>query len=269
MVPKGYTAHVGGHWAMFLSDAKAALRVWQRFPALPAITLGISLMQGFTHLGWAAIGVAFFFGILWVGWVGTERVIYLRGFRGLSITPGEAWRMTGKFWGRYFWTGIIVLLPYLVVLIPISVVFGASLGDTEGMWGAAISIGLATLVLDVFLTFVTPALAFTTDEPTTAIKVGWRMLREGWPATAWYAVLPPMAFVAITYSQPLTTSSRWVWVLAACVAALLNLLAKGAVAAFYLREHPEVGNDGAAFADQVAPTPTPAGWTAPTAKAEE
>jgi hypothetical protein len=95
------------------------------------------------------------------------------------------------------------------------------------------------------------------------------MLRDGWPATAWYAVLPPLAFVAITYSQPQATSNRWAWVLAGCVAALLNLLAKGAVAAFYLREHPEVGNDGAAYADQEVPTPTPVGWAAPTAKAEE
>ena len=248
---------MGGHWTIFLSDAKAALQVWRRFPVLPAITLGISLMQGFAYLNWAAIVVAIFVGIYWFGWVGTERVIYLRGFRGLSITSGEAWRMTRKFWGRYFWTGAIVFVPFLVILFPVSAAFGTSLGETEEVWGAAISVGLATLVLDVFLTFATPALAFTTHEPISAIKIGWMMLREGWPATAWYAVLPPMAFVAITYSQPPATSNRWAWVLAACVAALLNLLAKGAVAAFYLREHPEVGDEGAAFADQVAPTDPP------------
>ena len=264
---EGYTAHVGGHWGTFRNDLGAALRVWKRFPALPLITvglIGIQFLFTSTQPDFVAFLAAIFVGIYWLGWVGTERMWYLRGFRGLTITAGEAWGFTRRFVGRFLWLGVLVIIPYIAVLLPLAIVFGDSVGSSPDSLGYLVALAIATLILDVVLTFVTPALVFSTESPTDALKIGWRMLRDGWPGTAWYAVLPPMAFLLLTSSQPPDAENRWMWAIASCVAGLLNLLAKGAVAALYLREHPEVGNDGAAFDDQVVPAPTPAGWTAPT-----
>lgn len=79
-----------------------------------------------------------------------------------------------------------------------------------------------------------------------ALKIGIGMLRAGWPGTAWYALVPPLAFVALTYLRPPEAGMAGGWLALSAIATLLNLLAKGATAAFYLREH-QVDDDGAAF----------------------
>lgn len=240
---------MGGHWATFFGDVRAALNVWRRFPVLPAVSVGLFLILTGIRSGWAALlsFVIFFF---MAGWVGTERMFYLRGFRGKPMAVGEALRFTRAYIGRYMWLGIVTMLPVIAIYIVIAAVSDAPFGDAGGTQWAPLVINMVALIIwDVALTFVTPALAFTTPVVGKAWGIGIKMLRDGWPGTAWYALLPPLAFVALSYTRPPESATEPIWLVATCAATLLNLLAKGATAAFYLR-HSEVGDDGAAFMEK-------------------
>jgi len=73
------------------------------------------------------------------------------------------------------------------------------------------------------------------------------MLRETWPASAWYALTPGLTLPALGFALPRSALGHWGKVLVGVSGALLALWFKGAVVAFYLRNHPEVGGDGAAL----------------------
>ncbi len=99
--------------------------------------------------------------------------------------------------------------------------------------------------MDVLLTFVTPALAYSTDRPAKAIALGWRLLRQDWPQCAWYALTPPLALILITRALPRSSLAVVPAAIFGTLAWMLNLWFKGATAAYYLRGH-DVGDDGAA-----------------------
>ncbi|MEA2681927.1 MAG: hypothetical protein QOK05_255 [Chloroflexota bacterium] len=103
---------------------------------------------------------------------------------------------------------------------------------------------LVSLGWDFLLTFMTPALAFTTTSASQAFRIGLRMIRKTWPAAAWYVFLPPLAlqFLSVASGVDGTQSLPLIYGVGLIVATL-DLAAKGAVAAFYLRRVP-VGRDG-------------------------
>ena len=179
--------------------------------------------------------------LVYAGWIGVERICYLRAVRVRGIAARELVRLTFAFAPRYATLGIVVSF----VLLPLFLV-GFSGRDDPGT-GWFIVLSLATLAIDVALTFVTPALAYSTRRTRYAISLGLRMLRSEWPSCAWYALLPPLAIAFI--AQVLTQRgelSPGIALASAAITTLLNLWFKGAIAAFYLRRH-EAGDDGAAF----------------------
>jgi hypothetical protein len=106
---------------------------------------------------------------------------------------------------------------------------------------------LVTLVIDFGLTFVVPALAFETDSATNALRSGIEMLRRTWPSSLWYALAPGLAISFASLLVSTHALGGWgrpvLWGICGMVAFAL----RGAVVPFYLRHHPDVGPDGAAF----------------------
>ena len=97
------------------------------------------------------------------------------------------------------------------------------------------------LLFDVLLTFVTPALAYTTRSVRAALRLGLRMLTKTWPRSAWYALTPGLVLVtAISFARRSPASF-----LMTAVVSVVALWFKGAVAAFYLRVLPELDGFGA------------------------
>lgn len=220
--PSGFAAYRG--------DLAAALGAWRYDPRIPMISAALALATLLPER-WLWVGLpAFAFS---AGWVGTERMFYLRAFRGLPLLTSERWRFTWAFFGRYALLGLVMSAP-LCALLWLTVVTGSQGLILPGI----IVVGV---LLDVALTFVTPALAFTTRRVTVAWRVGHRTLVDGWPSSAWYALVPPLAALIAFRALPLRVAG--VAVLTA-FGSLLNLWFKGAVAAYYLRVH-EVGDDGA------------------------
>lgn len=180
------------------------------------------------------------------GWFGTERICYLRAFRGQSITAPELGRFTRAFIMRYAVLGLIVVVPFVLLLLP-AFLDTRSEGPRTDLLVAMV---ILITIVDLALTFVTPALAFSTRRVRGAIGIGLRMIRSEWPRSAWYILVPPLTvvFVGQTISR-VTDVGIAGQAFAGVLAPLVNLWFKGATAAFYLRRH-EVGDDGAAFEER-------------------
>jgi hypothetical protein len=175
-----------------------------------------------------------------IGYVGTERIWYLRVFRGESLTPNLVWKLSWDFLGRYLVLGLMVLWPLYVYAVGGLLLFhGAQLP----LW-YWVGVYCLITVADFALTFVTPALAYSTRKATQATRIGMGMIREYWPATATYVLVPPLAILLLARFNPQHLNPAGV-VLTTAASTLLNLLMKGATAAFYLRRHPAVSDYGA------------------------
>ena len=90
--------------------------------------------------------------------------------------------------------------------------------------------------LDLALTFVTYALVFTTRSARQALRIGLAMIRQTWPRSGLYLLCPPLALNLLNSIYP--TQILVVNVVTTAGLGLLALLAKGAIAALYLRERP-------------------------------
>ena len=70
------------------------------------------------------------------------------------------------------------------------------------------------------------------------------MIRQTWPRCGLYVLCPPLALNFVNAIYPVHLTSVRLVVTAGLT--VIGLLAKGATAAFYLRERPTYGPDGAA-----------------------
>lgn len=232
----------------FASDLRLALAAWRRFPWLPAVSIGLAAIGQLPEepAFLLALGLASL--LVTVGWVGTERICYLGAFRGKQIRVRELWRLTRAFLGRYLVLGMVMAIPVFVLVIGVALTDALTEWPSERLVGGfLVALYVVIAFVDLALTFVTPALAFSTRRVRQALGIGLRMIRSEWPASAWYVLVPPLAAVLI--AQILTRTSDvpvGMLLLTSAFATLLNLWFKGATAAFYLRRH-DVGDDGAAF----------------------
>lgn len=264
-----------GAWRVFTQDLARAFRVWRTTPLLPLSSIIIMVVDRALYsvttpgpvgsgqvpevtglvrgllLGWIVLLVSVFFTS---GWVGTERVWYLRAYRGKAMRPGELWRLTRAFIFRYVVLGLLVFVPMIVAfqvavlwLVRSALVGHQSFPSVSTIRTMAIVMFLLNIPLDVFLTFVTPALAYTTRSVRKALGIGWRMLRDEWPRSAGYALVPPLALLLSIQTLPESLLGRAGEFVLSGVGVLLNLWFKGATAAFYLRRY-DAGDNGAAFA---------------------
>jgi hypothetical protein len=164
-----------------------------------------------------------------VGWVGAERLFFLRRQKGQAVTLDTLLRAGLRFFGRFFRLGCLMSAP---------VIFLVFLLMDHGKLSSAPRVGLAIffVVMDFSLTFVTPALVFTTRSVREALRIGWQMIRQTWPRSGLYVLCPPLALTMLNYVY--RTQLPFLAVATTAALTLLALLAKGATVAFYLRERP-------------------------------
>jgi hypothetical protein len=229
---------------VFVADLNASFGVWRAQPALPIASLLLALAieipgalgRGHTHSGWRTVGGLFT--IVWFGWVGTERLWYLRAFRGRRVELRELRALTWAYLGRFLALGFLVGLPLGLVIWPLFLARPA---------GYLLVFAGISLVLDIGGTFVTPALAFSTRSARRAAGIGLAMLRAEWPRCAWYALVPPLAIILVARALPRSTLGVIPDAALGVTASMLGLWFKGATAAYYLRRR-DVPDDGSAFA---------------------
>lgn len=245
-----------------LGDLGRALRVCREHPGLPVGTALVAVLGALTSVRGGLGAVATLLAVAAVGWVGTERLWYLRAWTGRTLSPGEAVRTTLRCFVRFLLLGLLAGFLYLVLAAPALVAVARAaldaLGDPAALdvpvW-AVVYLVVALVLLDVLGTFVTPALVYSTRRVGEAVALGLLLLRRTWPHAALYVVLPPLAVVLGNAAAGPATG---VAVVTVVVAALVNLVVKGAVAAYYLRLVEPVGPDGAAGpVERDRPLPSP------------
>jgi hypothetical protein len=239
--------HLGDVRADFPQDIRAAWDVWRRYPALPLLTTLFATLAAVGSSDWAGAPLALLVAVVFLAWVGSERLWYLRAFTGRTLTVRSALRASFTYWGRFFalmlWVSLLTIPLYAPALI-----FGGVFdpehreGDVSLPLWATVYLAVGSLITDFLLTFVTPALVYNTRRARTALQIGLRLLRLTWPHAALYVLFPPLAVLMLTRfsSGPV----GWGGAVLIVASTLVNLIAKGAVAAYYLRLMPITEPDG-------------------------
>ncbi len=209
----------------FLSDAVRSIAVLRRAPLLFVLTISIQILE---TLMWSVpfVGLAIFLTL--AGWPGVQRSWYMRAFHGVPIRIGEIPRLLRAFFGRFVALGLLVGIPITIVVLALG---AATYRDPDGP-RILITLTLVGTAMDLLLTFVTPALTFTTAHATDALRVGLRLLRDAWPAAAAYILVPPLALEIVVAFNRAHVTMRFA---GSIVSVVIALICKGATARFYVR----------------------------------
>jgi membrane-anchored glycerophosphoryl diester phosphodiesterase (GDPDase) len=191
--------------------------------------------------------------VFFVGFVGTQRVWFLRRARGIEIRPSEVWSLSWRFFGRFFVLDLLCAIPVAAVAIPIVAInthqvispTGSITTTTSNTWVLTVAIVALSFVGDVVFTFVVPALALSTRSVRTSFRLGWQVTKHSWPTNAWYLLAPGITLLALSGALPHSLISTGGALAVGLVSTLLGLCFKGANVAFYMRSMPPVGVDGA------------------------
>ena len=213
------------------SVALVSIAVW----CLPALFLLVTFRTRNPLAGLIAMGLSLFA----LGWLGAERRFFRDRRAGKDVSLRELLASVPSFIGRFLRLGVLVgiaALPITALAIVISAELATAGKAYLGMTVIHIAVLTTMVAVDFALTFVTSALVFTTRSARAALRIGIRMIRQTWPRAGLYVLCPPLALNMLNAAHP--THLPVVIVLTTAALAVLALLAKGATATFYLREHP-------------------------------
>jgi hypothetical protein len=223
------------------SVALVSIAVW----VLPVL-LNRTALQG-SHPGVAAVGMLVLCAFMF-GWLGVERVFFRRRREGQTVALSELLADVPFFIGRFLRLALLVGMAVTPLIFAFGYLVARQNTAPTDAGATATRIGLMLIMvpLDLALTFVTSALVFTTRSAWQALRIGLAMIRQTWPRSGLYLLCPPLALNMLNAIYP--TEILVVNVVTTAGLGLLALLAKGAIAAFYLRERP-VPADPAADTD--------------------
>ena len=221
--------------AEFWGDVKKALGAWRARPSFVLLALVFHIPFWFAPVyDWAApIGSLMY--IAYVGFVGTERLWYLATWKGMTLTPKEIAGATWSYWPRFAVLGVVSTVAYILLTVPLSGI--GYLLPSGSLLEETVVRGLSVLGVDLVLTFMSPALAYTTKDPRNGMALGWRFLTEQGRGITPYALAPPLLMIGLLQRTPNEFLALEVRLPVGLVASLLYLLLKGATAAKYLRHH--------------------------------
>jgi hypothetical protein len=236
----------------FLSNLRRALRCWRIAPLLPAVSLLFAAASAlpslfaprpsgcgstvpcddgdpvtFVLLSLLVLPVS----IAGLGFLGAERLWYAQIYQGNRPYPswaiGQLWHMIGRF----LRLGLLIMCLF----VPIGIVLRPSADQPE----RTVAVIVLSIATDTLLTFVTPALAFTTSSAFRAIRIGLRELVRGMPGDLPYALVPPLAATLVLRTAP-SLGTPAVNAALGMSATLLTLLFAGATAFRYLQRTAEI-----------------------------
>jgi hypothetical protein len=228
----------------FVGDFVWAARAVLKQPQVAFVTIALWCSPFMMELaGWKRglimLPAFLFLLVAFCGWTGAERLFFLRQHEGKAVPLGELLRATPGFVGRFARLGFLMLIG----LVPFPLILGYLLGRHAVAAGHTSAASpphwpfvIPIVVMDFVLSFVPAALVFTTRSARRALRLGWQMIRQTWPRSALYVICPPLALNMLNSIYP--TQLHLVKVATTAGLAVLALVAKGATAAFYLRERP-------------------------------
>lgn len=214
---------------MLRDDLVASLRAWWRDPPLPLVSLVVLVGFNLVPLGGLGGWFGIILGVLGLGWQGTERLWYRRVFDGTGVSVTELWLATWRYFPRFLVMSLLVVLSIFPVWVVAQLV---GVATSTVLLVLAVAMAIAA----VFLTFVLPALAFTSRRVRDGLRIGVRILKEDWRRCRWYALFPAGAGLAAARLSVLETAVPGVvWT---ALATVLIVVFDGAVVRYYLRREP-------------------------------
>jgi hypothetical protein len=121
-----YEASGEGAVSLFVSDVRRSLHIWKRDPRLPFTALALAMLQVTPFAiaavsGESAVGlIGVVVGVVFVGFLGAERVWYVAVDRGEALSWHDVRQLTSQLWRRYFglviYVGIVFVLPVVVIV---------------------------------------------------------------------------------------------------------------------------------------------------------
>jgi hypothetical protein len=185
------------------------------------------------------LGSLLFLVLFCLGWLGAEREFFRSRREGKVVELRDLLMAVPDYIGPFLRLGVRVG----IVAFPIWLGVGFILGRFDPAASAAshtaarrISLIVVMVPVDLALTFVPSALVFSTRSSGEALRIGLGLIRRTWPRSGLYVLCPPLALNMLNSIYP--THITAVRLASAAGLAVLALLAKGATAAFYLRERP-------------------------------
>lgn len=232
---------LAGTFEEFRNDLATAVEVWRTLPWL--VILGVLLSSGLPMVGvfdFAAspeptvtlegaaillLAVAFVvmlaLAVFSLGWSGAERLAYAWQWAGIPVGFREIVAAAWGYVGRFLVLGLLLAIPFALL----GAIVSAAAGTTTGMV-------VASLCLNVLLTFVTPALAYDEDRATQGLRAGVRLLAGQRTRAIWYALIAPAVLIGISVLAPRVPFGEAVaWL----VGGVALVAVRGATAAAYLR----------------------------------
>jgi hypothetical protein len=240
-VPIGFAADLSAAATAVLNQPTVAL-VTIVLCALPALVP--STLPSRAHVSpWVLVG-AIAMVVFLCGWTGAERIFFLGQFQGEPVSLRHLLVLAKAFTGRFVTLGLVAIATFIPYGVLLAIILRGAM-PKEHRPAFRVATAIFVVALDLALTFVPAALAFTTRSVTSAIRIGLAMIRETWPRSALYVVCPMLALKmnGLVYTGDLPVLR----LIVAASLALFSLLAKGATVAFYLRQRPGACGDGAAY----------------------
>jgi hypothetical protein len=234
-----------GSRALYFHNLRWSLRAWGQGPWFVVLT--VVLQGAIVALAGKVSILVLPLELFLVGFVGTERIFYLRVYRGNRLNWREVVPITWRFLGRFIVLGLIVVIPFTIVFFVVAIATRPAVHGHFVLSGwSRVTLLAFSLLIDVLLTFVVPALAFSTRSAGEALRLGVQMLKHTWPASAWYAFAPGITVTVVALALPRSLIGYWATIGVAMVGGALGLAFKGAVVPFYLQRTDGVGVSGAA-----------------------
>ena len=247
---------VGSPWGTYCTDLKwSASTLWSS-PQLVIVSLGIiaifdlstrQIIRPAAVTGLLVLAVEVFL----VGFIGAQRVWFLRKLRGVRFDAREMWTLPWSFFGRFLCLDLLVTLIAIPFFVPAILITLPRHADSTANPHIPPLLTVGALVgaflFDVALTFVVPALALNVRSVRASIRLGWRMTKRTWPTNVWYMFAPGITLVAVAAALPISVAPSAVYVCVGLLTTLVSLWFKGAAVAFYVRSVVPASVDGSAF----------------------
>ena len=234
--------------AEFWGDLKKAVGAWRKAPGLPLLTVALQLpLLVLPWNSWWSF-VAALAMIFYVGYVGTERLWYLSVWRNQPFPVATIWRTSWSYFRRFFRLGAVWMVAGVLLWGAFALLIRVL--DLELGGDYFLEILLASILTEIWMTFMTPALAYSTDRVADAMSIGWRLLKEHVRRGLPYALAPPLAALALLQRTPPEDLAMPTRVVLSVIGYLTYLALKGATAAYYVRHH------GVAIPDDEISVPT-------------
>jgi hypothetical protein len=206
------------------SDLLEALRVWQRKPILPLVTVGLTLGATGAGLPDDVRWVTFPCLLLWLGFASTEALWYLRLFRDKDLLPQQIWRLSWTFFWRNLWLALALGVPSVVLIV-----LNADLGS------------LIAAFLSCLLVAAQVSLAFRTRSAPDAVADAVALIRSAWPLSVVY--LLPVLAVSLVGLFAYRFDAMWA-VVSTGIAAAVTSVSKGALTRLYVRVRGPISDVG-------------------------